>query len=144
METDKKNAREVYGDIIDREHYADPNRPRMSRSNRAAQFSPFAALTGYGDLIGEAARQTSERIELDDSRKEALGRRVDALLRMASAPQAELTYFVRDDKKTGGAYETAVGRIVGFDALSRAVRLDTGLTLQLDDLVEVRAACFDW
>lgn len=143
METDKKNAREVYGDIIDREHYADPNRPRMSRSNRAAQFSPFAALTGYGDLIGEAARQTSERIELDDSRKEALGRRVDALLRMASAPQAELTYFVRDGKKTGGAYETAVGRIVGFDVLSRAVRLDTGLTLQLDDLVEVRAACFD-
>lgn len=143
METDKKNAREVYGDIIDREHYADPTRPRMSRSNRAAQFSPFAALTGYGDLIGEAARQTSERIELDDSRKEALGRRVDALLRMASAPQAELTYFVRDGKKTGGAYETAVGRIVGFDVLSRAVRLDTGLTLQLDDLVEVRAACFD-
>ena len=137
------DARKIYGDIIDHEHYVDPDRPPMSRLNRAAQFSPFAALSGYDDLIGEAARQTDEQIELDESNKEEIGRRIDVLLHMEDAPQAEITYFVQDTKKQGGAYETAFGKIIKYEALSRAVRLDTGVTLSIDDVVEVKADCFD-
>ncbi len=138
-----KNAREEYGDIIDREHYVDPNRPQMSRTSRAAQFSPFAALTGYEDLIDEAARQTSEQIELDESNKEEIGRRIDVLLHMETAPNAEITYFIQDGKKLGGAYETAVGKIIKYDALSHSIRLDTGITLYVDDMIDVKADCFD-
>ncbi len=138
-----KSAREVYGDIIDHEHYVDPDHPQMSRLNRAAQFSPFAALTGYEDLIDEAARQTDEQIELDESSKEEIGRRIDVLMHMKDAPQAEITFFVQDAKKQGGVYETAFGKIIKYEALSRAVRLDTGVTLSIDDVVDIKADCFD-
>lgn len=138
-----KNAREEYGDIIDREHYVDPNRPQMSRISRAAQFSPFAALTGYEDLIDEAARQTSEQIELDESNKEEIGRRIDVLLHMEASPNVEITHFIQDGKKLGGAYETAVGKIIKYDALSRSIKLDTGITLYVDDMIDVKADCFD-
>ena len=66
------DAKKEYGDIIDREHYVDPNHPQMSRLNRAAQFSPFAALTGYEDLIEESARLTSTQTELDESTKKLI------------------------------------------------------------------------
>ena len=89
----KKNARENYGDIIDLPHYVDPDRPQMPRRNRAAQFSPFAALTGYEEMIAEAARETGERVELDESEKELLGRRLQCLLRMERAPAAAITFF---------------------------------------------------
>lgn len=140
METD---ARTKYGDIIDHEHYVDPDHPQMSRLNRAAQFSPFAALTGYEDLIDEAARLTSNQIVLDESNKEELGRRIDYLLHTENALQAEITYFVQDAKKTGGAYEIARGKITKYDALSHAIKLDTGTVLCIDDITDIKANCFE-
>ena len=83
------DARIQYGDIIDREHYVVPNHPQMSRLNRAAQFSPFAALTGYDDLIGEAARQTDEWAEPDESTKEEIGRRLNDLIHAKKELTAE-------------------------------------------------------
>ncbi len=136
-------ARKIYGDIIDQDHYVDPNRPQMSRLNRAAQFSPFAALTGYDDLIGESARQTSEQVELDESTKDEIARRINALLQMEDAPSAEITYFVQDERKAGGSYEAANGRIIKYDALARSISFDTGETLYIDDISSVKAACFD-
>lgn len=136
------DARIEYGDIIDHEHYVDPDRPQMSRLNRAAQFSPFA-LTGYEDLIDEAARLTNEQVVLDESNKEEIGRRIDVLLHMEDAPPAEITHFVQDSKKQGGAYETALGKIIKYEALSRSVKLDTGVTISIDDVVDVKADYFD-
>ncbi len=138
-----KNAREEYGDIIDHEHFVDPNRPQMSRLSRAAQFSPFAALTGYEDLISEAARQTGDQIELDESVKEEIARRISVLLNMEEPPAAEITYFVQDERKRGGKYETVQGTIIKYDSLARSIDLDNGTTLFIDDVTDVRAACFD-
>ncbi len=138
-----KNAREEYGDIIDREHYVDPDRPQMSRLNRAAQFSPFAALTGYEDLIDESARLTGEQVELDESKKEELGRRIDILLRMEPSPETEITYFIQDSKKSGGRYETVRGTIKKYEALARAVILDSDIILFVDDIIDVKADCFE-
>ncbi len=136
-------ARDKYRDIIDQEHYVDPNHPQMSRLNRAAQFSPFAALTGYEDLIGESARLTGEQVELDDSKKEELGRRIDILLRMDPSPETEITYFIQDQRKSGGRYETVRGTIKKYEALSRAVILDSDITLFIDDIIDVKADCFE-
>lgn len=135
--------RKIYDDIIDHEHYVDPDFPRMSRLNRAAQFSPFAALTGYEDLIDEVARVTDKQIELDESTKEEIGRRIDVILNTENAPEAEITYFIQDAKKLGGSYETVRGRIKRYDALSHVIRLDSGLTINIDDIMDVKAYCFD-
>ena len=115
----------------------------MSRLNRAAQFSPFAALTGYEDLIDESARLTGEQVELDESKKEELGRRIDILLRMAPSPETEITYFIRDSKKSGGRYETVRGTIKKYEALARAVILDSDTILYIDDIIDVKADCFE-
>ena len=139
----KKNARENYGDIIDLPHYVDPDRPQMSRRNRAAQFSPFAALTGYEEMIAEAARETGERVELDESEKELLGRRLQCLLRMERAPAAAITFFEADDKKSGGVYRTVTGRIRRYDARGRSIILDSGEAIAVDDVTAVEADCFD-
>lgn len=140
MDTD---ARIIYDDIIDHEHYVDPDRPQMSRLNRAAQFSPFAALTGYEDLIDEAARQTSTQIELDDSTKEEIGRRIDVLLHLDEAPAAVITYFVQDAKKLGGEYETVTGIIKKYSEYSRVIIMENGTQIPIDDVVEIQSDSFN-
>ena len=137
--TGAPDARAVYGDIIDHDHYVDPDRPRMSRMNRAAQFSPFAALTGYEDLIDEAARYTDERTELDDSVKEALGRRLRELLRTEPPPVVTVVFFVPDGRKSGGAYRTVSGRLLGYDAHARTILLEPGGEIPLDDVTDLSA-----
>ena len=137
------DAREKYGDIIDHEHYVDPDYPQMSRLSRAAQFSPFAALTGYEDLIDESARLTSEQTELDESAKDEIARRISVLLHMDNPPQAEITYFVLDERKRGGKYETVQGTIIKYDGLARSIGLDNGTTLFIDDITGVSAKCFE-
>ena len=138
-----KSAREEYGDILDHEHYVDPNHPQMSRLNRAAQFSSFSALSGYEDLVDEAARLTSEQVELDESAKDEISKRIDVLSHMENVSEAEITYFVQDVKKIGGTYETARGIIKKYDALSHVIRLDTGITINIDNIIDVKADCFE-
>ena len=137
------DARKEYGDIIDREHYVDPNRPPMSRLNRAAQFSPFAALTGYDDLIEEAARQTDAWAEPDESAKEEIGRTLNGLLHTERPSVAAITYFVPDAKKRGGAYRTVSGVIRRYDAHKREICLDSGEIIGLDTVTELSAKRFE-
>ena len=131
------DARIEYADIIDRAHPVSAKHPPMSRLNRAAQFAPFAALTGYDDLIRESERETDACTELDESRIEALNRRLVWLLRQADPPEASFTFFVPDGKKAGGAYETVSGRLLRYDPLSRSVTLSSGETLFIDDIREI-------
>lgn len=137
------DARKEYGDIIDREHYIDPNHPQMSRLNRAAQFSPFAALTGYEDLIDEVARQTEEWTEPDESVKEELGRRLNDLLHSQQPSAVTITYFVPDAKKQGGSYHTVSGKIKKYDELERKIYFDSGDVIVLDTVTELTGECFD-
>ena len=136
------DAREQYGDIIDREHPDSPKHPRMPRKNRAAQFAPFAALTGYDDLIHEAARYTEKRIVLDEHKKEELNRKLHALLKTDPPEEAVFTCFVQDAKKSGGTYEDVTGRIVNADFLYGYITLDSGRVLDIGDVIEIESAAF--
>jgi hypothetical protein len=136
------DAREQYGDIIDREHPDSPKQPRMPRKNRAAQFAPFAALTGYDDLIHEAARYTERRIVLDETKKEELNRKLHVLLRLDPPEEAIFTCFVQDAKKSGGTYENVTGRIVNADFLYGYITLDSGRVLDIGDVIEIESEAF--
>ena len=102
----------AYDDIIRLPHHVSQNHPQMSMLDRAAQFAPFAALAGYEAAVGETARLTSERRELDAQEAEELNRRLAALISLLpDRPEATLEYFVPDDRKAGGAYVTVTGRV---------------------------------
>jgi len=136
------DARERYGELIDREHPTSEKRPRMPRKNRAAQFAPFAALTGYDDLIRESARYTERQIVLDENKKEELNRKLYALLNADEPQEAVFTCFVPDGQKSGGTYEDVVGRIVNADFLYGYLTLDTGRVLDIGDVIEIESELF--
>ncbi len=135
-------AREQYGDIIDLEHPDSMKHPRMPRLNRAAQFAPFAALTGYDDLIHEAARHTDRRIVLDENKKEELNRKLAVLMRAQTPEEAVFTCFVPDLKKSGGTYEDVVGTIGEVDMLNGYITLDSGRILDVGDVIEIESDAF--
>lgn len=136
------DARTQYGDIIDRAHPVSPKHPQMPRVNRAAQFAPFAALTGYDDLIHEAARYTEQRIVPDENKKEEMNRKLSLLLH-ADAPQdAVFTCFVPDPQKPGGVYEDVAGRIAAADMLYGCITLDSGRVLDVGDIIEIESPLF--
>lgn len=94
-----------YEDIINLPHYEPKKHPRMSRYNRAAQFAPFAALTGYEEQVKEVARLTDKKIEIDDGLKEILSDKLNKINEVIKDnPKVEITYFVSDNKKNGGKY----------------------------------------
>lgn len=135
-------AREQYGDIIDRAHPDSPKHPKMLRKNRAAQFAPFAALTGYDDLIHEAARYTERRIVLDENQKDELNRKLHTLLNADTPREAVFTCFVQDAKKSGGTYEEVVGKIINADFLYGYLTLDSGRVLDIGDVIEIESEAF--
>ena len=101
-----------YEDIIGLPHHVSQRHPHMPVSDRAAQFAPFAALTGYGDVIKETARQTEERPELSEDERAALDYKLHAVLSIpGQKPEITITYFVPDPRKSGGAFRKAAGRI---------------------------------
>ena len=101
-----------YDDIIHLPHHVSTKHPQMALSDRAAQFSPFAALTGHEDSIRETARRTEAFLELDEDKKEQLDEKMHVLQEYFSEkPEIMVTYFVPDEKKAGGAYVTHRGRI---------------------------------
>ncbi|MBQ6540598.1 MAG: hypothetical protein IJL71_06205 [Oscillospiraceae bacterium] len=131
------DARQIYSDIIGLEHHVSSKRPRMSRLGRAAQFAPFAALTGYDEMIDETERETDARVELDESRKEELDRMLNYLLENRHTAGAAFTCFLPDGKKDGGEYVTFTGRIARYDRLSRSLVLDSGDVIEIDSIREI-------
>lgn len=127
-----------YDDIIHLPHHVSATRPRMSRQNRAAQFSPFAALTGYDAAIRETARVTEEKAELDESRRAELSERLRALReRQRERPEATIVYFVYDKYKAGGAYVTVTGGVKRVDPVTRIVTMEDGTVIDMEDILEV-------
>ena len=121
-----------YDDIIDLPHPVSPTRPRMPMANRAAQFSPFAALTGFGEAIDETARLTDRRIELSEAEKEALGR---ALAELRPGDVVEITSFIPDDRKDGGRYAALTAAVRRVLPEQGALLLEDGRRLALDDIL---------
>lgn len=113
---DKMDGIGAYEDMLKLPHHVSRTRPRMTAAERAAQFSPFAALSGHGDAIRETERLTEQWSEPDESRKAELDRRLAAVLAeggrpLKERPEVRITWFKADDRKSGGAYVTSAGRI---------------------------------
>lgn len=110
----------------------------MPVSDRAAQFAPFAALTGHGAAVKETARLTQERIELDESCKAVINRRLIDLKKCSDKePAVSVTYFVEDTKKAGGAYVTVTGCVKWVDEYKRLVVLRDGTRIPIDEIIEL-------
>lgn len=127
-----------YDDIINLPHHVSKKHPPMSLLDRAAQFSPFAALTGHGDAIAETARLTNERLELDENSIEILDRKLQLLKeKVGEKPSVTFTYFKTDEKKSGGSYITINGTVKKIDEYNRKIYMDSGMCIPVDDLVSV-------
>ena len=132
-----------YDDIIDLPHHVSATRPRMSMIDRAAQFSPFAALTGYDAAIKETGRLTDRRIELTDDSRAPLDRKQQLLLdNLTDQPEVSVTYFVPDERKSGGAYVTATGRVKKVDDYQRLLILTDGTKIPLDEILDMESELF--
>ena len=110
----------------------------MSAIDRAAQFSPFAALTGYEAAIKETARLTDERVELDEYMKDALSDRLQIIVgRIKEHPEITITYFQPDIKKSGGVYVTAIGTAKKIDEYERVVVMTDGISIPIDEIISI-------
>ncbi len=126
-----------YDDILDLPRPRSAHEP-MPMSDRAAQFSPFAALTGYEDAIDETARLTDARVELGESAVEELERKlIDLAARISERPEISVTYFVPDARKEGGAYVTRTGTLKRIDELGRELVFADGARIAVGDIISV-------
>ena len=127
-----------YDDILRLPHPTSAKNPRMPVSERAAIFSPFAALSGHAGAIRETARLTDQKVELDEDTKAELDRRQAVLLKhIAEQPEVTVTWFQPDERKDGGAYVTVSGRLTRIDPVERIMTLRDGTSIPLKDVVEL-------
>ncbi|MBO4422695.1 MAG: hypothetical protein J5879_04610 [Clostridia bacterium] len=127
-----------YDDIIDLPHHVSAKHPPLGRDSYAAQFSPFAALTGYDGVVEEAARTTDQKIELGEYGAAALDEKLRALRKNEKdRPTVTLTYFRADGKKAGGSYEKKTARLKRIDEAERTVLFTDGTAVKIDDVLDV-------
>ena len=128
-----------YDDIIHLPHPVSTRRSRMTDYDRAAQFSPFAALTGYDAVIAETARLTDVRIELDEGSQAELDEALRGVLeRLPSRPEVRITYFVYDERKAGGTYLRVRGRVKKAELYAGFLLLEDETRIPLRDIVELQ------
>ena len=127
-----------YDDIINLPHHVSKNRKRMSNYDRAAQFSPFAALKGYDDEIDEAARFTEAKSFVEGELVNDLNEKLLLLKEtVRQHPLVKIVYFVKDERKAGGAYVTAEAHLKKLSEYDRNLTLDNGLTVSFDDIYQI-------
>ena len=132
-----------YDDIINLQHHTSASRPHMSAHDRAAQFSPFAALTGYDSAITETARLTDKRVELDEYSKADLNGKLCMLQeQMDEQQEVSITYFRADNKKSGGAYIAAAGCVKKIDEYERTVVMQDGTRIPIEDILSIEGELF--
>ena len=132
-----------YDDIISLPHPTSTRHPRMHPMDRAAQFSPFAALTGYEDTIRETGRQTQQPVELQEDARTFLDQKQQLLLELSHCePEITVRYFSADHKKDGGAYVTVQDRLRSVDPISRVLKLKNGTQIPLDAVVDLDSPLF--
>lgn len=132
-----------YDDIIHLSHPTSKNRPRMSIHDRAAQFSPFAALSGHAAAIAETARLTDRKLELNEDTRAELDRRQAILLEhISERPEVTVTWFRPDERKSGGAYITTTGRLKKIDEIERVLVLTDGARIPLEDVAGLESDSF--
>ncbi len=132
-----------YDEIMGLPHHVSKTRPQMPMSDRAAQFAPFAALTGYDAAIKETGRLTDERIELDVEALSALDMKYQLLMEaLDEAPEVTITYFRPDERKAGGKYVSAVGAVKKIDDFERRITMQDGAKIPMDDVLSIEGELF--
>ena len=127
-----------YDNIINLPHHVSKTRKPMSLYNRAAQFAPFAALTGYDDAIKETARLTEQKIELSDELKNMLNQKIKMIIEnIKLQPEVVITYFVHDNKKSGGVYKTISGNVKRIDEVEKCIIFTNKLKIKVSDLLNI-------
>lgn len=127
-----------YDDIINLPHHVSSTRPQMSMRDRAAQFSPFAALTGYDAAIKETGRRTEKRVEPDEDELQILNMKLKLLIdNIDEEPEVTFTYFKPDERKSGGKYVEAFGVVKKADEFNRLIVMQDGEKIKMDDVVEI-------
>ena len=129
---------EDFSDIINLPHHQSKRHPQMPMKGRAAQFAPFAALTGYGSAISEVARLTEEQVPLGDDDNDRLNRLVTHIAdRISEQPSVTVVYFKPDSRKQGGSYETITGRLKRIDDYERQLVMVDGKTIPLGHIIDL-------
>ena len=130
-----------YDDIIGLKHHESPTRPRMSMIDRGAQFSPFAALTGYEAVIAESARQTQSGKELDEGEISKLNDLLMELMgRLRQRPKATYLCFQPDERKAGGAYVRITGRLWQYDCMEQCLILTDSRRIPVESILDIEIA----
>jgi hypothetical protein len=133
-----------YDDIINLPHHVSKTHPHMSLADRAAQFSPFAALTGYEEAIKEAGRIVDEKIELSEEEKEEINRKLNYLNEHKKENiQITVTYFLMDMKKSGGSYRQITSNLKRLDEIEKTILLADNTILRIDDIRKIQSPLFD-
>lgn len=127
-----------YSDIINLPRPEPGYHQRMPIADRAAQFSPFAALSGFFDVIEESGRVTDEKIFLDEREKDRINRKLKVLYDAAAAhPEVKITYYEPDAKKNGGSYPETEAKVIKFDLPGKRIFLDNGLKIRFNQIVDI-------
>ena len=138
-----EEARKKYADIIDLPHHQSDTRPKMSNYDRAAQFSPFAALTGHAESIKETARLTDEYSEPSEEMKAIMNEKILFLMeQLENQPEITITFFKPDAKKQGGAYITITGVVKKIKTYERQIQMTTGDLIPIDMIFGIDGKIF--
>lgn len=127
-----------YEDMIELPRPISKKHQPMSLNNRSAQFAPFSALIGYDEKIRETARITDKKIELDEEGKVVINEKLLWLKKHIQLyPQVSITYFLRDQKKSGGKYQTITGQIKKIDELEKTIYLMDKKQIKIEDIINI-------
>ena len=142
-----------YADILKLPHHKAANRPQMSMHDRAAQFSPFAALTGFDGVIAETGRRTERKIELSESQMTLLDQKLALIgdaIQGGYHPVVTVVYFVPDARKEGGSYQEYTGKVRQVDSVERKLvflaenERSAGNEIHIDDILEIHGDLVDY
>lgn len=132
-----------YDDIINLPHHVSTRHQQMPISDRAAQFAPFAALTGYDDAVKETARLTTKRIDIDDGLKQVLNEKLNIILdNIKDKPEVTFTYFIYDKKKSGGKYVDITGNVRKIDIVEQTVTLTNKTKILINEIININSNLF--
>ena len=132
-----------YDDIINLPHHISKKHPQMSLYARSAQLAPFAALTGYEEAVKETARETNERIDIEDELKSILDGKLQIILeQIKNHPEISITYFIADTKKDGGEYVTVTGLVKKVDLYNQYIYLVDNTEIPINEIIDISGDIF--
>lgn len=132
-----------YRDIIDKPYVKSTKRKQMSLNDRAAQFAPFSALTGYEESINEVRRTTSSKIRLSGEAKSIISAKLQFIVTTSLQEEVKFTYFIPDERKQGGKYEEIKKVVKRVDEVNKVVHFIDRTSIDIDKIIDIRSYTID-